>query len=129
MRGKVRVLPLLVMAVAVGLYLLNSLWLKGRLPPPLEYFFLCYFNDVLAGGFFLAFMDVWLGLWGFLPLRPLWKQGALLLCAGVVWELGPLLWKPWGVPDPWDVPAYLAGGIGYVLLGQIGGQKKREEEE
>ena len=116
MRGKLRPLPLLVMAAGAGLYLLNRLWLKGAVPPPLDYFFICYFNDVLAGAFFLAFVDVWLGLWGFRPLAPVWKQSLVLLCAGAVWELGPLLWKPLGVFDPWDFPAYLLGGGMYALL-------------
>lgn len=118
MRGKRR-FYLLVMGAAAGLYVLNLCVLKAVAPPGLQYFCVCYLNDVAAGAFLLAFVDFWLTLWGFRPLAPFWKQALLLLCAGAVWEFGPMLWKLSGVFDLWDFPAYLAGGGAYWLLGRV----------
>lgn len=104
------------MALAVFLYAVNGLFLKRSVPPPLDLFFRCWFNDILAGLFLCAFLNFWLGLWRLRPVRSPWPLALLLLACGGVWEVATPLWKAGAVFDPLDLLAYLAGGGLYLLL-------------
>lgn len=110
-----RSLALVLLAVSLGA--VNQFFLKPHFGPALP-FLSWYANDVIAGFLILAFTHCLLA-WGGLPaLSPL---GSLLLVlgAGTVWELLPLLRTPAGVADPWDMAAYLVGGgICHLLLRQ-----------
>ena len=72
---------------AVLLYACNKLWFLPAASGPLRLFLAWYFSDLLAGA-----------------------AGYLLAC-GLFLELAPLLYKPSSVCDPWDLLAYLAGGL------------------
>ena len=74
---------------AVLLYACNKLWFLPAASGPLRLFLAWYFSDLLAGALLLALVE-------------------LLLVLG---RLSPLLYKPSSVCDPWDLLAYLAGGL------------------
>lgn len=101
-----RSLALVLLALLLGA--VNQFFLKPHFGPAAP-FLSWYANDVIAGFFILAFTHYLLARGG-LPALPLWGSLLLVLGAGGVWELLPLLRTPAGVADPWDMAAYLAGG-------------------
>lgn len=111
-RREKRSLSLVLLAILLGA--VNQFFLKPRFGPAVP-FLAWYANDVIAGFLILAFTHYLLAR-GQLPA--LSRRGSLLLVlgAGAAWELLPLLWKPAGVADPWDMLAYLAGGFLCELL-------------
>ena len=98
-------------AAAVLLYACNRLWLLptsggwGRL------FLAGYFSDLLAGALLLALLELLLAAGRLPPLTALPAVLLFLLACGLFLELAPLLYRPSSVCDPWDVAAYLAGGL------------------
>ncbi|MEL4860097.1 hypothetical protein AAEU42_02450 [Pseudoflavonifractor phocaeensis] len=104
----------LLILAASALGALNQFFLKPLLGGTFP-FLAWYANDVLAGFLILALTQLLLSL-GTLPRLALAPSLLLVLLAGAAWELLPLLWKPTGVADPWDIPAYLAGGVFCSLL-------------
>lgn len=75
-----------------------------------------YFSDLLAGALILALLELLLSAGRLPPLiRPAFAALFLLAC-GLFWELAPLLYKPGSVCDPWDLAAYLAGGLLFLPL-------------
>lgn len=103
-------------AAGGGLYWLNRLWLRHVAGGWLRWFLVCYFSDVLAGMVLPALVDLMLLAAGRRGLTRARQVVPLLLLAGVVWECLAPLWKAGAVFDPWDFPAYQAGGALYLLL-------------
>ncbi len=107
-----RSLSLVLLSILLGT--VNQFFLKPRFGLAVP-FLSWYANDIIAGFLILAFTHYLLAR-GRLPA--LSRRGSLLLVlgAGAAWEVLPLLWKPAGVADPWDIAAYLAGGFLCDLL-------------
>lgn len=103
-------------AAAGGFYLVNRLWLRETAGGWTDWFLVCYANDIAAGMAISAFLDLMLSLSGRTPLRSPVRLGLFLLGCGFVWEVLAPLWKSGAVFDLWDFPAYLAGGILFLLL-------------
>ena len=103
-------------AGAGSFYLLNRLLLSSVSQGWARWFLTCYANDVFAGLAVTAWLDLLLG-WGRLGAVRSWRQSVpfLLRCA-LVWEVLAPLWKPGATADPWDLLAYQAGGLVYLLL-------------
>ena len=103
-------------AAAGAFYLVNRAWLRDATGGWAGWFLVCYANDIAAGMAISAFFDLMLSFGGRTPLRsPVWL-GLFLLGCGFVWEVLAPLWKSGAVFDPWDFPAYLAGGVLFLLL-------------
>ncbi len=126
-----RSFDLAVMAGAAAEYAANRFWLRWVLPDPLRYFLICWGNDIFAGAFLLAWLNLLLSLGGLRPLIRLRYTVPLLLVCGLAWEVLAPLWKSAAVFDPWDFLAYQAGGLLYlalrraldILTGSPGGQR------
>ena len=65
----------------------------------------------LARGELLALVELLLALGRVSPIRSVPAAAGYLLACGLFLELAPLLYKPSSVCDPWDLLAYLAGGL------------------
>ena len=59
----------------------------------------------------LALVELLLILGRLSPIRSVPAAAGYLLACGLFLELAPLLYKPSSVCDPWDLLAYLAGGL------------------
>lgn len=59
----------------------------------------------------LALVELLLVLGRLSPIRSVPAAAGYLLACGLFLELAPLLYKPSSVCDPWDLLAYLAGGL------------------
>ena len=99
----------------VCLYLLNNSCFKKCSKNVLQYFFVCYFNDLICTPLLLAYVNLLLSLIGH-SLSKLLHILFLCLCAGLVWEFVAPLMKPSSVTDPIDLLCYLSGGMLYWLL-------------
>ena len=109
-----RKLDLLALGLAGGEYLLNRLWLRQSTGSWLHRFLVCWANDVFAGVFMLAWLNLLLGLAGLRRLRSVrWAALFLVVCA-LVWEVAAPVFKPGAVFDLWDFAAYQAGGLLYL---------------
>lgn len=113
-----------VIAACGGLYWLNRLWLRRAADGWLQRFLVCWFSDVLAGLMFPAIVDVLLLAAGRRGVTRVWQTALLLLLAGLVWECLAPLWKAGAVFDPWDLLAYQAGGVLYLLLKKAQTERK-----
>lgn len=74
-----------------------------------------YFNDIMAGVLFPAYINIWL------ILKPCRLSGyiPLLLCTlavGCFWEYVTPVYHPQSVSDKWDIAAYLAGTLLYCFV-------------
>ena len=74
-----------------------------------------YFNDVMAGLLFPAYINI------LLILKPARLSGyiPLLLCTlavGCFWEYVTPVYHPQSVSDKWDIAAYLAGTLLYCFV-------------
>jgi len=80
----------------------------------LQWFLICYFNDILAGVFIVAVVDLYFLM---VHLRRLTAKEMVMLLffCGVIWEgFAPML-KPTAVFDWWDFIAYQVGGLVYTI--------------
>ena len=107
---------LIVLALGGVLYGANRLWLAERAAEPFRWLFTGYLNDVLAGLVLCAVTGLLLALAGKKGPHRLFHTVPLLLAAGVFWELAGPLFRREAVFDWWDLLAYQAGGLLYLLL-------------
>ena len=95
-------MDLAVLGAAAAEYCLNWLWLRDVASGWVRTFLVCYANDIFAGAFMLAWLN-------------------LLLGCGLVWEVAAPVWKPEAVFDLWDLAAYQVGGLAYLGLERLRG--------
>ncbi len=107
---------ILILTACVILYWLNRLWLTEITSASLQWFFQCYFNDILAGLVLPSITSILLLLAGRPALQHRWPIALLLLGAGLVWECLAPLWKSGAVFDWWDFVAYQLGGLLYYCF-------------
>lgn len=107
---------IIILVLCGGLYWFNRLWLTGVTSGVLQWFLICYFNDILAGLVLPAVASILLLLAGRPALRRWWPTALLLLGAGLIWECIAPLWKEGAVFDWWDFAAYQLGGLLYLIF-------------
>ena len=78
-------------------------------------FFHCYFNDVACGLLFPAYCNLLLES-RYACFDRLWKIELLLFCCGIFWEYATPLFISYSISDPWDIIAYMSGGLIYWLM-------------
>ena len=105
-----------ILTACCGLYWLSRLVLRRVTSGGLQWFLVCYFNDILAGLVLLSITSLLLIAAKRPPLRRWWPMALILLGAGVVWECLAPLWKAGAVFDWWDFVAYQVGGLLYWLI-------------
>ena len=110
--SKKRPVNLILMVVVCMLYSVNNYWFKKSTVDVVQYFFVCYFNDLLCPLFFMAYSNFLLLMEG-KELKTLWETGRLCFAAGIVWEYFAPVLKPEAVSDPIDLGCYLVGGCLY----------------
>ena len=109
---------LLVGTAALLLYIVNRLYLKGVM----DWLFIQhYFNDVLAGMVIVAFVNILavLGNQRRLLLIHIFRILLFTFFCGVFWEYVTPLYLSYSVADPFDVLAYMTGGMLYWAVIRI----------
>lgn len=106
---------LVLLLTGFALFFLNDLVLKALLSETaVGWLFKNHFNDVLAGLAFLAYTNVLISLF-----RPKWRFVRLaiivpyIFACGLFWEYAAPLFVNDSVGDPWDLLAYVVGGLAY----------------
>ncbi|MBQ1959338.1 MAG: hypothetical protein II354_02825 [Firmicutes bacterium] len=100
----------IILVVAI-LYIINQN-VKSEVP---GVFLSWYFNDIICGTGFIAYCNIFIELWK-RPLKKLIGIEAVLLCAGLVWEVGAPMVVPGSVGDFCDIIAYTIGGFIYWFI-------------
>ncbi|MCR8842711.1 hypothetical protein NQ117_03375 [Paenibacillus sp. SC116] len=103
--------------IAILLYILNNKVMKPSLD---SYFLNSHFNDVIGGLLIVAFANLVSAVGGQarLSLYSVWRIISFTFVVGLFWEyVTPLYHR--GVSDPWDVIAYMGGGLLYWVLARI----------
>lgn len=119
---------LLALGLAGGEYLLNRLWLRRVTAGWLHIFTVSWANDVFAGVFMAAWLNLLLGLGQLGRVRGLKWMALFLLGCALVWECAAPLLKPEAVFDLWDFAAYQLGGMLYLTAEQFRVKKIRDSE-
>ena len=114
-------MDLAVLGAAAAEYCLNRLWLRDAASGWVRTFLVCYANDIFAGAFMLAWLNLLLGLGRLGRLRRVGPAALFLLGCGLVWEVAAPVWKPEAVFDLWDLAAYQVGGLAYLGLERLRG--------
>lgn len=112
------------LAATAALYAGNRMFFSGISGAPGQ-FCRFYGNDILAGIFILALLNILLFFSRYPPVRNLLFFIPFLLFCGFVWEFLAPLWKPGAVTDFWDLLAYQAGGVFYWLCGLLFFRKRK----
>ena len=101
------------------LYIVNRFYLKNIL----DWLFIQhYFNDILAGMLIVAIVNAMaiLGNQRRLLLINLVRILLFTFMCGVFWEYVTPLYLTYSVSDPFDIAAYMFGGILYWSIIQVG---------
>ena len=94
------------------IYFFNNFVLKEISTGVSNYFFICYFNDLICPFGFVAYTNIML----FFINKKIEKfYQILIFCflCGLVWEFIAPLFKETSVTDPYDLLCYCIGGMMY----------------
>lgn len=100
------------------LYLFNNIIFKEVTTGILQYFFICYFNDVLAPLWILSYSNILLSKKGIALVR-LREIIYFTIFCGIVWEVFAPFAKKIAVTDIFDMVAYLFGGYLFWFLQRL----------
>ena len=110
--ARANLINLVNMSLIGGLYFVNNRWFKHISVGAVQYFFICYFNDILAPIFLLSYSNILLYVKG-LRINQYTHIIAFCVAVGLLWEfLAPLL-NPASVSDWLDIVCYVIGGSIY----------------
>lgn len=101
---------------AVLAYFFNELFLKKYTSGAVLYFFVCYFNDILAGVLMLSFTNYLLVCSKHSLISSFLHIIIFILICSVFWEFAHTFLPTGGIFDPYDFVAYSFGGIFYFIL-------------
>jgi len=106
---------LMIFSVSISMYVLNTLIFSKITSFQLNYFFNCYFNDLLAPILLLSYINLLLSILKEKIYSLKYLILIILLCS-IVWEYLIIYFKPNSVSDPLDVLFYLLGTLIYWFL-------------
>lgn len=126
LRQSLKKMPIngILIVVITLLYFVNNYILKKHTIGFLNYYFICYFNDLICPLFFLSYVNMLLITIG--------KKITKLMCilficvlTGVVWEFFAPFIKNSSTTDFCDIVCYILGGVLYYFIISIwSGEKK-----
>ena len=109
----------IVIILVSAAYCVNRFLLREAIQLPLmSYILKCYFNDWLAGIGIIAYLNLLQSVSSLRCERITDISSAVFICfvCGLLWEYALPGVLRCGTSDPWDVAAYILGGISYVLI-------------
>lgn len=109
---KANLLDTIIIIVVSTMYLLNNRYIKMATSGILHDFFVCYFNDLMAPMFMLAYSNILLDTVN-RKFSKLVHIVIFTLVVGFIWEFVAPLMKEGAVSDPVDILCYLIGGVIY----------------
>ena len=109
---KTNLLDTVIIIIVSVMYLLNNRYIKIATSGILHEFFVCYFNDLMAPMFMLAYSNILLDTVN-RKFSKLIHIVMFCLVVGIVWEFVAPLVKKYADFDSIDILCYLVGGIIY----------------
>ena len=101
--------------VTIVLYIINQ-YIKNKIPiEGIRWFMTCYFNDTIGGITFMAYCGLVFEHYH-RRMTKLWQIILLMASCGFFWEYITPLFRTNTISDPWDILAYVCGGIIYWLI-------------
>lgn len=101
--------------VTIVLYIINQC-IKNKIPiEGIRWFMTCYFNDTIGGITFMAYCGLVFEHYH-RRMTKLWQIILLMASCGFFWEYITPLFRTNTISDPWDILAYVCGGIIYWLI-------------
>ena len=79
----------------------------------------CWFNDIVGGCTFIALVNLLLSWYGYRTFSNIIYISAILLLCGIFWEYVTPLFRHSTTSDPYDILAYISGGIIYTIILKI----------
>ena len=106
---------IILIIIVICLYCVNNIFLKKCTQGIIQYFFICYFNDLICPLFFLSYVQILFLLINknILSLKVILFIG--FLC-GLVWELFAPLINRESITDVFDFFSYIIGSIVYYII-------------
>lgn len=120
---KYRPSNLCVILFCVILYLFNENYLKPNTDGVINFFSVCYFNDLLSPLLFLSYVNMVLLTNGW-EIKKLTYILLICLLAGLLWEYGALFLKDGSVADVYDLCMYFVGGVFYWKINAVFSAKR-----
>ena len=81
----------------------------------IQYFINCYLNDILCGTLFISYCNILLER-NDKKINTLLNIEVLLFLCGIFWEYIAPMFISYSISDPYDIVAYMLGGLVYWLL-------------
>lgn len=106
---------LILMVIVFVLYFFNNIILKKYTNGLIQYFFICYFNDLICPLLFFSYSNMLL-ISVNKELKSLKWIMLMGLCSGLIWELFAPIIKSSSVTDIVDLIAYLFGTFLYWCI-------------
>lgn len=106
---------LMIFIISILMYVLNTLIFSKITYFQLNYFFNCYFNDLLAPILLFSYINLLLSILRKKIYSLKYLVIIILLCS-IAWEYLIIFFKPHSVPDPIDILFYIFGTVIYWLL-------------
>lgn len=103
---------MILLFTALCIYAINKIYLKQLTD---HWIIQCYLNDIMAGICFSAVSQLLMCFWLKRPIKDA-ENILLIYAAGSYWEFIAPLYIAAAVTDPYDLVAYLAGGIIVILV-------------
>lgn len=106
---------LIIIGITLILYVINQL-VKNYVPIEfIRWFMCCYFNDIIGGITFMAYVSIILNLYK-RKITKLWQIELLMFVSGIFWEYVTPIYRKNTVSDIWDIVAYMMGGFIYWYI-------------
>ena len=115
---------LCIVAIVIILYFINNLFLKKYTSGIVQEFFICFFNDLMAPVFLLAYANI-LAITRNMRIVKLLYIELICLGSGCVWEFLAPVFKKGSVTDVLDLCCYLVGGILYWFIIHVRERKQK----
>ena len=120
------IINLLLFFIGVALYILNKILLAGDYYGIFYWLMHGYFNDFVGSISFISYCNLASIFFRHrMYFTELHKILVFLLGCGVFWEFITPLYRENTISDPWDLVAYLSGGLLYYIIIKLKKDDKR----
>lgn len=117
----------LIFIISVLLYLLNRFIFLNINNSTLNFFFSCYFDDLLAPLLLFSYINILLSFYN-KKIYSLKYLIIFILLVSIVWEYLICFIRPTSVSDPIDILFYVLGTLIYWIIHKKWNQKRLKDE-